>query len=178
MPSLGGFRVVTFLSRDQIGLTESRSQLKKPTPDDLIPILTKDEEKQKQIHEKAGSDAVSENARVVGRVNSPALMEPQQLVAAVKMATNPPPQKPNQPTPTKLTVKPDALAVERQNMFIQDIPPFKDKPSEKTKSDVVSENTGTIGQASASSSMGTPPQADSKKKKKKKKTLPRPTRLR
>ena len=111
-------------------MIESYSQLKKPIPDDLVPILTKDEEKQKQIREKTKSDSVSENARAIGQANAPVSIgtPPQQPVAAVKTATNPAPQKPAQPTPTKPAAKPDA-PIKRPNMFIQAIPPFKGKPS-------------------------------------------------
>jgi hypothetical protein len=47
-------------------LTFGFSQLNKPIPDDLVPILAKDEEKQKQIKEKATRDAQSNEARAIG----------------------------------------------------------------------------------------------------------------
>ena len=44
-------------------------QLNKPIPDDLVPILAKDEEKQKQIREKSTKDAESAQARTIGPSN-------------------------------------------------------------------------------------------------------------
>ncbi|KAG2017742.1 hypothetical protein CC2G_007227 [Coprinopsis cinerea AmutBmut pab1-1] len=41
-------------------------KLNKPIPDDLVPILAKDEEKQKAIREKANRDAASAQARAIG----------------------------------------------------------------------------------------------------------------
>ncbi|KAF7966549.1 hypothetical protein HWV62_37896 [Athelia sp. TMB] len=44
-------------------------KLKEPIPDDLVPILAKDEEKQKQIRDKATKDASTSGARTIG-INS------------------------------------------------------------------------------------------------------------
>ncbi|KAI0784608.1 hypothetical protein C8Q75DRAFT_724367 [Abortiporus biennis] len=41
-------------------------KLNKPIPDDLVPILAKDEEKQRQIKEKSTKDAESSHARTIG----------------------------------------------------------------------------------------------------------------
>ena len=41
-------------------------QLNKPIPDDLVPILAKDEEKQRQIREKSITYAQSAKARSIG----------------------------------------------------------------------------------------------------------------
>jgi len=41
-------------------------KLNKPIPEDLVPILAKDEDKQKAIREKASRDAASNQARVIG----------------------------------------------------------------------------------------------------------------
>ncbi|KAJ3510811.1 hypothetical protein NLJ89_g4461 [Agrocybe chaxingu] len=41
-------------------------KLKKPIPEDLVPILAKDEDKQRQIKEKALADAASPQARAIG----------------------------------------------------------------------------------------------------------------
>src|ERR1700761_4710364 len=41
-------------------------QLNKPIPDDLVPILAKDEDKQRVIKEKSQEDAHSSNARAIG----------------------------------------------------------------------------------------------------------------
>ena len=40
--------------------------MNKPIPEDLVPILAKDEEKQKQIREKSTMDAQSSQARAIG----------------------------------------------------------------------------------------------------------------
>ena len=102
-----------------------------------MPILTKDEEKQKQIREKTKTDAVSESARAIGQANTPPSTSgtpPQQPVPAVKMATNPSPPKPAQPAATKPPIKSDPPA-KRSNLFIQAIPPFKGKPSNPPPAD-------------------------------------------
>ena len=51
-------------------LIKRLSQIGEPIPEDLVPILTKGEEKQKQIREKTKSDAVSENAHAIGQANA------------------------------------------------------------------------------------------------------------
>ena len=111
--------------------SDPQFQLKKPIPDDLVPILTKDEEKQKQIREKTKSDSVSDTARAIGQANTPPSTSgtpPQQPAPAVKTATGPASSKPVQPTTTKPLAKSDAT-VKRSNLFIQAIPPFKGKAS-------------------------------------------------
>ncbi|KAI0078797.1 hypothetical protein K474DRAFT_1706190 [Panus rudis PR-1116 ss-1] len=54
------------------GDIESLVQLNKPIPDDLVPILAKDEEKQRQIKEKSSKDAESNQARAIGPLNTTA----------------------------------------------------------------------------------------------------------
>jgi hypothetical protein len=44
-------------------------QLNKPIPEDLVPILAKDQEKQRAIKEKASKDAASSQARAIGASN-------------------------------------------------------------------------------------------------------------
>ena len=45
-------------------------QLNKPIPEDLVPILAKDQEKQRAIKEKASKDAASSQARAIGASNA------------------------------------------------------------------------------------------------------------
>ncbi|KAJ3486449.1 hypothetical protein NLI96_g4251 [Meripilus lineatus] len=45
-------------------------KLKQPIPDDLVPILAKDEEKQRQIKERSTKDAESSHARSIGPLNT------------------------------------------------------------------------------------------------------------
>ncbi|KZP23766.1 hypothetical protein FIBSPDRAFT_918970 [Athelia psychrophila] len=68
-------------------------KLNKPIPDDLVPILAKDEEKQKQIREKASKDASTTGARTIGinsvlnptpNNNRPVVVTTQQKPAAAK----------------------------------------------------------------------------------------------
>jgi len=44
-------------------------KLNKPIPEDLVPILAKDQEKQRAIKEKASKDAASSQARAIGASN-------------------------------------------------------------------------------------------------------------
>ena len=60
-------------------------QLNKPIPDDLVPILAKDEEKQRQIKEKSSQDAQSTKARAIG-VSSVLAANAQQKAAAAASA--------------------------------------------------------------------------------------------
>ncbi|KAG6373468.1 hypothetical protein JVT61DRAFT_6621 [Boletus reticuloceps] len=127
-------------------------KLNKPIPDDLVPILAKDEEKQRQIREKANHDAASTTARTIGAVGtlnpSPSASRVPQIPVSSKVAPDggrKPIQvtaalaKPSAPTPSASTSKAAAKPSEPGktngkptiNMFIQSIPPFK---GNKTKS--------------------------------------------
>ncbi|OCB84689.1 hypothetical protein A7U60_g8209 [Sanghuangporus baumii] len=57
-------------------------KLNKPIPDDLVPILAKDEEKQRQIREKSTQDAQSAKARTIGVSSSVLAATAQQKAAA------------------------------------------------------------------------------------------------
>ncbi|KAF5382099.1 hypothetical protein D9615_004336 [Tricholomella constricta] len=117
-------------------------KLNKPIPDDLVPILAKDEEKQRAIREKATKDAASAQARTIGattpanaargaQVAAAKISGPQRpaLTPAAKTATNSvaPAQASvaskfaasTKPTPTS------EAAAKKPSMFIQAIPPFK-----------------------------------------------------
>ncbi|PPQ94475.1 hypothetical protein CVT25_001108 [Psilocybe cyanescens] len=59
--------------------------LNKPIPDDLVPILAKDEDRQKQIKEKAKADAASAQARAIGP-STPATASRGVAVAGAKIA--------------------------------------------------------------------------------------------
>ncbi|KAF9533809.1 hypothetical protein CPB83DRAFT_844552 [Crepidotus variabilis] len=71
-------------------------KLNKPIPDDLVPILAKDEEKQKLIKEKAKTDAISSHARAIGP-STPATASRGVAVAGAKIS---------KPVPTSM--KPNA----------------------------------------------------------------------
>ncbi|KAH9481288.1 PAB1-binding protein 1 [Psilocybe cubensis] len=64
-------------------------KLNKPIPDDLVPILAKDEEKQKAIKEKAKADAASAQARAIGP-STPATASRGFAVAGVKISDRKP----------------------------------------------------------------------------------------
>ncbi|KAJ3967566.1 hypothetical protein EV361DRAFT_929974 [Lentinula raphanica] len=115
--------------------------LNKPIPEDLLPILAKDEEKRKQILEKSNKDASSAQARSIGTsttthpaaARGPHLTTAKVVEAGRKMgtpaagatktssqavgATTAATQKPANKTETTKPTKPV--------MFIQAIPPFK-----------------------------------------------------
>lgn len=60
-------------------------QLNKPIPDDLVPILAKDEDKQQKIKEKSLLDATSTSARAIG-ASTPATASRGVAVAGTKMS--------------------------------------------------------------------------------------------
>ena len=65
------FKVLSFFVSVPLTLTSNIVQLNKPIPEDLVPILAKDEEKQKQIREKSSKDATSAQARNIGASITP-----------------------------------------------------------------------------------------------------------
>ncbi|KAF5326706.1 hypothetical protein D9619_004496 [Psilocybe cf. subviscida] len=64
-------------------------KLKQPIPEDLVPILTKDEEKQRLIKEKAKTDAEAKEARAIGPSN-PTQASRGVVAGAAKMADRKP----------------------------------------------------------------------------------------
>ncbi|KAG1750792.1 hypothetical protein EDB19DRAFT_1676960 [Suillus lakei] len=117
-------------------------KLNKPIPDDLVPILAKDEEKQRQIREKASQDAASTSARAIGitaTLNpSPSasrmpVSTSNKIVPATAKPTPAPPAIPKAPVAgtsasvvKPIATKPSELAKKNAvNMYIQPIPPFK-----------------------------------------------------
>ncbi|TFK75248.1 hypothetical protein BDN72DRAFT_955246 [Pluteus cervinus] len=125
-------------------------KLNKPIPDDLVPILAKDEEKQRVIREKASKDAASGQARSIGPVSTnlttaralpnaaAKAAEAQRKLAAAPSISKTPLANPSaQPssttqkavTTTKPTTSTDSTKPKNVNMIIQAIPPFKGKRS-------------------------------------------------
>jgi hypothetical protein len=116
-------------------------QLNKPIPEDLVTILAKDEEKQKQIREKSTKDAESAQARTIGAqsLTTSAPMNPS--ATSTRLPPAPSTAKPSasgSPQPGAAGNKSVALTKTSSNasasgkdggkrisMFIQDIPPFK-----------------------------------------------------
>lgn len=113
-------------------------KLNKPIPDDLVPILAKDEDKQRAIKEKSSKDAEDSHARSIGISTT---------LAATPGARAAPPGK-GADTSRAQAVKPSgasgsssmaqktatapskpADSTKKINMFIQPIPPFKGKRS-------------------------------------------------
>jgi PAB1-binding protein PBP1 len=126
-------------------------KLNKPIPDDLVPILAKDEEKQRQIREKATQDAASTTARTIGAVGSlnpsPSASRVPQIPVSAKVAPDAT-RKPISVTASTKTPAPTTSASTSKvapkpsepgkangkpiiNMYIQPIPPFR---GNKTKS--------------------------------------------
>ncbi|GLB40447.1 putative lsmAD [Lyophyllum shimeji] len=142
-------------------------KLNKPIPDDLVPILAKDEEKQRAIREKAAKDAASAQARAIG-TPTPANAARGVQVAAAKISGAPqrpavapaaktaannvaPPQTAAVPKAAATTKPTTDTSVKKPAMVIQPIPPFR---GNKTK------NTPANG-APSSSSGATPSSSDS-----------------
>jgi PAB1-binding protein PBP1 len=150
-------------------------KLNKPIPDDLVPILAKDEEKQKAIREKASKDAASTQARTIGGGSSTAAATP--AVAPARMPAQAEPTKPAErkpsappssaPKPPQLTA-PSASGVQKTAanktmpsesakapatkpslMVIQAIPPFKGPKQRQTLPNQSSSNGSTNGSAAA-----------------------------
>ncbi|KAF9468085.1 hypothetical protein BDZ94DRAFT_1318189 [Collybia nuda] len=125
-------------------------KLNKPMPDDLVPILAKDEEKQRAIREKANKDAASTQARAIG-ATTPANASRGTQIATAKIAVDanrtralaptvktatpnaPPPQSAALAPKSIATAKPATIATPAKNpsgkpaisMVIQAIPPYK-----------------------------------------------------
>ncbi|RXW25542.1 hypothetical protein EST38_g319 [Candolleomyces aberdarensis] len=151
--------------------------LNKPIPEDLVPILAKDEEKQKQIKEKATRDAQSNEARAIG-ASTPAtasrgvlpggklgdgLRKPAAPLPASKTVANnldqsssSSAQKPTgtssgSATPgTASASKPGESAAKKIPMVIQAIPPFRG-----SKGKPATAPSGTQVKVTTSSSNGT-----------------------
>ncbi|KAI0926095.1 hypothetical protein AcV5_008648 [Taiwanofungus camphoratus] len=113
-------------------------KLNKPIPDDLVPILAKDEDKQRQIREKSTRDAESTHARAIGTTvtltASPTVVRVAPTSQNPPSSAKPPIHKSTSPAAgASGTQKPagtQAKAGEpakRISMIIQPIPPFKGK---------------------------------------------------
>ncbi|KAF8526328.1 hypothetical protein BU17DRAFT_83163 [Hysterangium stoloniferum] len=108
-------------------------KLNKPMPEDLVSILAKDEEKQKQIRDKAARDAASAAARAISSANqaaptrSPvAAASPQASQTTIKPAAS---KSSNAIQPGSTSTPPTATASKKDAsvripMVIQKIPPF------------------------------------------------------
>lgn len=93
-------------------------KLNKPIPDDLVPILAKDEDKQRQIREKSTQDAQSTKARAIGVSASVLTTSTQQKVSAGT------PSKPIEPTRKPLiqpmsATKPDRVPASKSSNVLQ-----------------------------------------------------------
>ncbi|TFK47795.1 hypothetical protein OE88DRAFT_1738323 [Heliocybe sulcata] len=155
-------------------------KLNKPIPEDLVPILAKDEEKQRQIREKSAKDAASAQARTIG-TSGTSVMAPSPS-SGVKQPS--PAQTPKLTTVKTSAVaggsslKPTLNASSSANvvsgsksaagksdngkisMVIQPIPPFKGKkstPNGQARASSAASSTGaTIGGAAVPPSPNAP----------------------
>ncbi|KAG6885670.1 hypothetical protein C0993_011434 [Termitomyces sp. T159_Od127] len=115
-------------------------KLNKPIPDDLVPILAKDEEKQRAIREKSSKDATSSQARSIGPPTPPNAARGAQVAAAkISGASSRPVPPPAAKTSTNPVATPAAAKgsstakanvssetpAKKPAMVIQPIPPFK-----------------------------------------------------
>ncbi|KAG6817336.1 hypothetical protein H0H87_009934 [Tephrocybe sp. NHM501043] len=145
-------------------------KLNKPIPDDLVPILAKDEEKQRAIREKASKDAASSQARTIG-ATAPANAARGTQVAAAKISVT---TRPSPPTASKTATNPVAApssaavktvstvksnisetGLKKPTMVIQSIPPFK---GDKSRTPAPASTT-TNGTPSTSNGAAAPPNA-------------------
>ncbi|KAG5734677.1 hypothetical protein E4T56_gene18681, partial [Termitomyces sp. T112] len=109
-------------------------KLNKPIPDDLVPILAKDEEKQRAIREKSSQDANSSQARSIGPP-TPANAARGTQVAAAKISTaRPTPAAKTSTNPVAITKAPTSKSItssdtptKKPAMVIQAIQPFRGK---------------------------------------------------
>ncbi|KAJ6531780.1 hypothetical protein B0H19DRAFT_1188535 [Mycena capillaripes] len=123
-------------------------KLNKPIPDDLVPILAKDEEKQRAIKEKSTKDAASAQARNIGASSSPSTVpgaprggpplaakispdsgrKPSAPSSGTKTTAAPPAAKGTAAKPAAPAAAPPRAPATGKpgiNMLIQPIPPFK-----------------------------------------------------
>ncbi|KAF9003941.1 hypothetical protein BDQ17DRAFT_1241822 [Cyathus striatus] len=152
-------------------------KLNKPIPEDLVPILAKDEEKQRQIQEKAKRDAESTQARAIststpttasrgfippatGVKTASATKPPLQPTSTKVTSGNAVPQIPTQKAAALLLAKPPAssesapnVSGKKINMFIQSIPPFRGGTKPKQSANT---NGATTSSAAPVASASTP----------------------
>lgn len=118
-------------------------KLNKPIPEDLVTILAKDEEKQKQIREKSSQDAVSTQARAIGPTTlttgapinssaSTARIPGAPGITKVPGSGSPQPGASGKSAALVKTSSSNSqsnkdAAAKRVSMIIQPIPPFKGK---------------------------------------------------
>ncbi|KAG7089569.1 hypothetical protein E1B28_011239 [Marasmius oreades] len=107
-------------------------KLNKPIPEDLVSILAKDEDKQKQIREKSSKDASSTQARQIGPSSTTQQIPargPQLTSAKVMEAVRKPTANTAAaPGPAKATVansKTESSKPQKPAMYIQPIPAFR-----------------------------------------------------
>ncbi|KAK7050965.1 poly(A)-binding protein binding protein [Paramarasmius palmivorus] len=133
-------------------------KLNKPIPDDLVPILAKDEDKQRQIKERSAKDAVSTQARNIGPSTSHAVPQrgPQLTSGKVIEAARKPSATPNSSASAQKstgTAKTDTAKPTKPVMFIQAIPPFKGSKSKPAQPAA----NGAAAPASATQAPAKPP---------------------
>ncbi|KAJ7931503.1 hypothetical protein B0H13DRAFT_1958504 [Mycena leptocephala] len=138
-------------------------KLNKPIPDDLVPILAKDEEKQRAIKEKSTKDAASAQARNIGASSSPSTApgaprggpplaakispdsgrKPSAPASSAKTAA-PPVAKGTAAKPAAPAAAPPRISATGKpgiSMVIQSIPPFKG-PKARQSSQPTTATTG------------------------------------
>jgi hypothetical protein len=128
-------------------LSINNKQLPRPIPEDLVPILAKDEEKQKAIRDKANADVLATQARA----DAPS-------ATASGTGTVSKPATSQDPTP-----KADGTAKKavKTSMYIQPIPPFNKSKTRQSGAPAAGTATangnGTSAQTTATSSNATTP---------------------
>ena len=134
-------------------------QLNKPIPEDLIPILAKDEEKQKAILEKAKADVEASSKASPGGSSSAVNGARPSVAKDIPAAAKPASAKPA--TPTVSTSAGEASKKAKTSMFIQPIPPFdkskiRPRPSASVSGTPATINAMTTGTPTSAGSSATP----------------------
>ncbi|KAH7106273.1 hypothetical protein BKA62DRAFT_686521 [Auriculariales sp. MPI-PUGE-AT-0066] len=115
-------------------------KLGKPIPEDLVPILAKDEEKQKLIREKSVADASANTARSIGPTSTtgtnpngtPVLAPTTSTNANNSTSTRKPAAAAGSPAKTAAPVS----AAKKPAMLIQKIPPFNPEKARQRQTEV------------------------------------------
>ncbi|KAF9267767.1 hypothetical protein L218DRAFT_854692 [Marasmius fiardii PR-910] len=136
-------------------------KLNKPIPEDLVTILAKDEDKQKQIREKASKDAASSQARQIGPSSTtqqipargPQLTSAKVMEAVRKPSANAAAATGGAKAPAANS-KMESGKPTKPVMFIQAIPPFK---GAKTKQNSQPTSNGTTPSTTQSTTKSTSP---------------------
>ncbi|KAH9945455.1 uncharacterized protein BXZ73DRAFT_96444 [Epithele typhae] len=138
-------------------------KLNKPIPDDLVPILAKDEDKQKQIKEKSSKDAEDSRARSIGVLSTLAAAPGVRNVPVAGSKGDTSRAVPSKQSSTASAMQKTSTAPGKPGdgskkipMVIQTIPPFKGKRTSTAAAPTLQVAAG-VAPAPASNGSAKPP---------------------